>query len=252
MKSHWPSEVKTEWQVKLNEYPEILTKIISDFTPKSTKNHKLIRIAGISGSGKTTQILPAVESYCEKNEIKPILVAARRFVKYHPYYHEIKNYYSDENLRKLTDEFSTIMLFLTLSKLIDYGYDIILDVTLLDPEMEAILLKMVKEKEYKMLILMIATSPEVTEKFLSGRAWRHTKETEREFINATFKALEFYASNSPEERIILWSVYDEPPIYDGSIKNSLKIFNDYSSRKELPKNDDEARKKAKISYLLNL
>jgi len=249
MKSHWPSEVKPEWQVGLAEYPAILKKVVDDLTLAATKNRHLIRIAGLSGSGKTTQILPGVEAYCEKNNYSPILMAARRFVEYHPHYQEIKEYYGDENVRKMTDEFATIMLFLTLSELIAGGYDIVLDVTLLDPEMEAILLKLVKENEYKFSLLMIAVSPTVTEQYLSGRAWRHSRETELEFIRATSKALEFYAENSPESRIIIWSVYDKPPVYDGPVKDCLKIFADYSSREELPKKDDDERREAKIKYL---
>ena len=249
MKAHWPSNVKPEQQVGLTEYPAILKKVIEDFTLAATKNHRLIRIAGVSGSGKTTQILPAVEAYCKKNNYEPILMAARRFVEYHPHYQEIKDYYGDEILRKMTDEFATIMLFLTLSELIKDGYDIVLDVTLLDPEMEAILLKLLKVGNYEMLILMIAVSPTVTEKFLSGRAWRHSKETELEFIRATSKALKFYVENAPDIRIVLWSVYDKPPVYDGPIKDCLDIFEDYSSREDLPKNDDDARRDAKIAYL---
>lgn len=249
MKSHWPSEVKPEWQVSLSEYPAILKKVLADFTLSATKNHRLIRIAGISGSGKTTQILPAVTAYCEKNSFEPILIAARRFVEYHPHYQEIKDYYGDENLRKMTDEFATIMLFFTLSELIKAGYDVLLDVTLLDPEIEGILLKLLKAGNYEMLILMIAVSPTVTEKYLEGRAWRHTKETELEFIRATSRALDFYAKSSPDIRIILWSVYDKPPIYDGPIKDCVEIFTDYSNRTTLPKKDDDARRDAKIAYL---
>ncbi|MBR5939281.1 zeta toxin family protein, partial [Candidatus Saccharibacteria bacterium] len=228
---------------------EILKKLLDDFTPAATKNRKLIRIAGISGSGKTTQILPAVEAYCEKNDYKPILIAARRFVKYHPYCEEIKNFYGEENLRKNTDEFSTIMMFMTLVDLFKNGYDIILDVTLLDPEVEGLLLDMLLAMEYEAMFLMIATSPTVTANFLKDRAWRHTKETEEEFIRATEKALKFYAENAPDFRIILWSVYDKDPIYDGPIKNSLDIFADYSKREELPAADDDARREAKIEYL---
>lgn len=252
MKAHWPSDVKPEWQVGLTEYPTILEKVVKEFTLAATKNHHLIRIAGVSGSGKTTQILPAVEAYCEKNNYEPILMAARRFVEYHPHYQEIKDFYGDENLRKMTDEFATIMLFLTLSELIKGGYDIVLDVTLLDPEMEGILLKMLKAGKYQMTILMIAVSPVVTEKFLQGRAWRHSKATEEEFIRATSHALKFYADNAPDTHIIIWSVYDKPPVYDGPIKDSLEIFADYSSRTALPAKDDDARRDAKIEYLRNL
>lgn len=252
MKSHWPSKVKPEWQVSMGKYPAILKQAVADLTLAATKNHHLIRIAGVSGSGKTTQILPAVEAYCNENGFEPILMAARRFVEYHPHYQEIKDFYGEENLRKNTDEFATIMLFLTLSELIKGGYDIVLDVTLLAPEIEAILLDLTKAGNYEMLILMIAVSPTVTEHFLEGRAWRHTKATEQEFIRATSEALEFYATHSPDTHIILWSVYDKPPIYDGPIKDCLDIFSDYSSRDKLPAKDDDARRDAKIHYLTHL
>lgn len=249
MQAHWPSRVKPEWQVELEEYPPILNKVFADFTSKATKNHQFIRIAGLSGSGKTTQILPAVEAYCNKRKLTPVLVAARLFVEYHPHYQAIKDHYGDENLRKMTDEFSTIMMFMTLKVITSVGYDIILDVTLLDPEVESILLQMLKKGNYDSLLLMIAASPVVTEHFLEGRAWRHTKETEEEFIRATSKALQFYATHAPDLRIILWSVYDQLPIYDGPVKGSLDIFTDYSSREDLPTSDDAARRFAKINYL---
>ena len=249
MKAHWPSHVKPEWQVKLEEYPAILKKVIADFTLSATKNYKIIRITGPSGSGKTTQILPAAEAYCGEHHINPILIAARRFVEYHPHYNEIKSHYGEENIRKLTDEFSTIMLFLTISELIQNGYDIILDVSLLDPAIEAILLKLIQTNHYEPLILMIAASPTVTEYFLQNRAWRHTKATEQEFTRATSLALNFYADHAPDFRIVIWSVYDLDPVYDGPVSDCLGIFNDYSTREDLPKSDDDARRAAKITYL---
>lgn len=252
MKSHWPSDVKEEWQVKLEEYPEILKKIIADFTLDKTKDRNLIRIAGLSGSGKTSQILPAVEKYCEVKKIEPVLVAARRFVEYHPHYIEIEKYYGEEKLRQKTDEFSTIMMFLSLDVLTKMGYDIILDVTLLDPEIEKILLRMLLNGNYRTLLLMIATSPTVTEHFLGGRSWRHSKKTEEEFIRATFKALDFYAKNFPELKTIFWSVYDLKPIFDGPIKNGLEIFERYSQKTDLPPKNDEERRQAKIDFMLTL
>ena len=252
MSAHWPSEVKPEWKVSPEEYPKILAEIIKSFTKDKTKKKNLIRIAGLSGSGKTSQILPAVEKYCEVNAINPVLVAARRFVEYHPHCAEIREEYGEEKLRQKTDEFSTIMMFLTLNELTKYGYDIILDVTLLDPEIEKILLMMLGKGNYHYLLLMIATSPEVTDHFLKGRSWRHTKETEAEFIRATKKAMEFYATNAGNLHTILWSVYDLEPIYNGPIRDSLDIFNEYSSRTDLPPTNDDARREAKIQFLSTL
>lgn len=249
MSSHWPSDVKPEWKVGAAEYPQILEKIVRSFTKDKTKKKNLIRIAGLSGSGKTSQILPAVEKYCEVNAINPVLIAARRFVEYHPHCEEIRKAYGEENLRQKTDEFSTIMMFLTLNELTKYGYDIVLDVTLLDPKIEKILLAMLGRGNYHCLLLMIATSPEVTEHFLGGRSWRHTKETEQEFIRATKEAMKFYATNAGSLHTILWSVYDLEPIYNGPVKDSLEIFNQYSNRTDLPPANDDARREAKIQFL---
>ncbi|MBR3230923.1 zeta toxin family protein [Candidatus Saccharibacteria bacterium] len=249
LKAQVPSMVKPEWQVKETEYPQILAKVLQDFTQDATRTRHLTRIAGISGSGKTTQILPAALAYAEKNHQSPILVAARRFVEYHPHLKEIQDYYGVEDLRQNTDDFTTTLMFLTLTELIKNGYDIILDIALADPEIEGILLQLLTAAKYQYLLLMIAVSPAVTETFLKGRAWRHTKTAEKELIRATSQALQFYASAAPDLRIILWSVYDHPPIYDGPIQNCLEIFADYSARETLPASDDDARRDAKIQYL---
>ena len=250
MKSHWPSQVKDEWQVKIEDYPAIVKKVIALWTKDASTSHELVRIAGPSGSGKTTQLLPAVESYFKAHGKQPILVAARRFVKFHPFVKEIEATYGTENLRKMTDEFSTIMMFLTLSALIQQGYDIILDVTLLDPKIEGALMQMLTKKDYQTWLTMVAVSPEITEKFLGARAWRHTKATEEEFIRATSAALNFYHDAFPETRIILWNVWDLEPIYDGKIKDALEIFDKYSHITEFtPITTEKALKDAKIAYL---
>lgn len=247
MKEHWPSTVKEEWQVNLDEYPKILKKVLADFTEDKSRGGYFIRIAGLSGSGKTTQLLPAAEAYFEKKHLKPVLVAARRFVEYHPHYQEIMDFYGEAELRKMTDEFSTIMMFLTLNALTKDNYDIILDVTLLDPEIEKILIGMINK--YEAMMLMIAVAPEVAERHLGERDWRHSRETELEFIRATDFALEFYAKAKPKMRIVLWNVFDAQPIYDGSIENVLETFRKYSALVDIPDHDESLLRESKIRYL---
>lgn len=250
MKAHWPSQVKDEWQVKIEDYPAIVKKVIALWTKDASTGHELVRIAGPSGSGKTTQLLPAVESYFKAHDKQPILVAARRFVEFHPFVKEIEATYGTENLRKMTDEFSTIMMFLTLSVLIQQGYDIILDVTLLDPKIEGALMQMLTKKDYQTWLTMVAVSSEITEKFLDTRAWRHTKATEEEFIRATTAAFQFYHDNFPDTRIVLWNVWDKEPIYDGKIKDAIAVFKEYSNIAGFTaKHSEEELKNAKITYL---
>ncbi len=252
MKSHWPSKVKDEWQVGIDEYPAIAKKVFADFTVGKTAQRHFVRIAGLSGSGKTTQLLPAAEAYFEARDLRPVLVAARRFVEYHPHYQEILDFYGEENLRKMTDEFSTIMMFMILVLTFSAGYDIILDVTLLDPSMERVLMGFLRENKYDAILLMIAASPEVTEKHLGGRSWRHTKETELEFIRATKIAMDFYAQEMGQMRVVLWNVYDPAPIYDGTAKNAVATFEKFSEITEIPDHDEDVLREAKISYLRNL
>lgn len=250
MKSHWPSDIKDEWQVKLEEYPEILKKVLAKWTVNASKTNELVRIAGQSGSGKTTQLLPAVEAYFKNSNKNPILVAARRFVEFHPNMEEIKNEYGEENLRKKTDEFSTIMMFLTLNSLTSQGYDIILDVTLLDPKIEAVLIGMLMKNNYNFWLTMVAVSPKITEQFLGARAWRHTKETEQEFIRATNLALNFYKQTAPDMRVVIWNVWDTTPIYDGKIENSLETYEKYVKIDDFEqKFTENDLREAKIRYL---
>lgn len=250
MKAHWPSGVKKEWQVGIDEYPAILKRVMMDFTRGKSQQKYFVRIAGLSGSGKTTQLLPAAGAYFEERGLSPVLVAARKFVEYHPYYQEILDYYGEAELRKMTDEFSTIMMFMTLNALTEAGYDIILDVTLLDPEIERILLGMISK--YEAMMLMVAVAPEVAERQLGRRNWRHSRETELEFVRATGLALEFYAASWPEMRVVMWDVFDTQPIYDGAIKNATAIFNKYSSLTDIPEHDESMLREAKIRYLTSI
>lgn len=252
MQSHWPSQVKPEWQVKITEYPLIAKQVLQDFTKDKTKNRHFLRIAGISGSGKTTQLLPAAEAYFGAQNLSPVLVAARRFVEYHPHHQQILEHYGSKDLRKMTDEFSTIMMFIVISELIRQGYDITLDVTLLDPAMEEILLSMLEKGNYKTLLLMIAVHPEIAESHLQSRNWRHTKETEQEFVRATKKALDFYAKNHPNLRIILWNTFSEPPIYDGPVESGAQVFAETSTITDIPPHSEDSLRQAKIDYLVKL
>lgn len=252
IQAHWPSQLRPEWQVKLTEYPQIAKRVVGEFVKNVTFSRRLLRVTGPSGSGKTTQILPAAEAYAKQKGLRPVLVAARQFVKYHPHYQEIVAHYGKENLRKMTDDFVTVMMFLTLAALVDLGADIILDVALLDPSIERILMEMLTAQKYVAVILMTVISPVVAGKFLGMRDWRHDKGLEEEFLRATEKALDFYSSAYGEMRMIMWSVYDRLPVYDGPVRGAKKVFERYVTRTELPTDDEAACRAAKVDYLTSM
>ena len=252
MRTHWPSEVKPEWQVTDAMYPEILEKIIKDFTVNATKSKQFFRICGQSGSGKTSQLLPAASAFFASRSERPILIAARLFVAYHPYSEQIKTAYGAEHLRTKTNEVSTILMFLTLRALISKGYDIILDVTLLDPLVEAALMQMLTEQNYQTRLAMVAVSKEISDAFIGKRKRKVAKSTAAEFWRATRHALDFYAQNHPEMPVIIWNAWDPAPVYDGRIGHpeAIKTIEKFWAITKLPQTPDtDALREAKIAYL---
>lgn len=261
MRTHWPSEVKPEWRITDQMYPTILQKILKDFTSNATKSHQFFRIAGQSGSGKTSQLLPAVEAFFRSRNEQPVLVAARLLAPYHPFAAEIEAAYGTENFRKKTDEVSTILMFLTLKSLIAEGYDIILDVTLLDPIVESALVQMLKAQKYELRLTMVALSKEISDKFISdrpiNRATRNNNlHTIAEFWRVMHLALDFYAKNCPKMPATIWSAWDKQPIYDGPIgdKKAIQTIKKYQQIINLPPEtptEDDLRQ-AKITHFLNI
>lgn len=253
MRTHWPSEVKPEWRISDEMYPKILEKILADFTKNATTTKHFFRICGQSGSGKTSQLLPAVNAYFANRQERPILVAARLLAPYHPFADQIKAEYGTENFRKKTDEVSTILMFLTLRALIAKGYDIILDVTLLDPLVESTLMQMLEAKKYTTRLTMVAIAKEISDQFIGKRKNRRVaKSTANEFWRVIRLALDYYAKNHPKMPATIWNAWDLSPIYDGPIGNTkaLQTIEKYWSITTLPTTPDEAKlRQAKIAYL---
>ena len=249
VEAHWPSAVKEEWRVRPEEYAGIVKKIVAEITKDCSREREMVRVTGMSGSGKTTQLVPAAEAFLEKRGIKPVLIAARVFVPYHPHCSEIVREYGKENLRKMTDDFATVMMFFVMRAVMKMGCDMIVDLALVNPEMEGMLIKMLEEEKYKSMMLMMVASPEVAEENLKGREWRHTEETEKEFARGMGEALELYAKMKPEMRVVMWNTYNEEPIYDGEMAGALVPFRECMAEAKDVRNDLEKLKQAKIKYL---
>ena len=261
-KEHWHSDiVPDKWQIQDSDYQKILPKVLSDFTLGKSKQKIFYRIAGLSGSGKSTQLLPAVTAKFESLKLDPVLTAARIFVPYHPYAAEIEQEFGSENLRENTNEFSTIMLFLTVMALIKQGYAIILDVSFFNPLFEQALMATLAKHGYEAHIELMAVSKEITEGFIQKRASstthtekkrkvnRHTTEV---FYKCTLDSLDYYNKNYPDTHINLWSAWDLEPVYSGLMNSSAMkdTYLEYNSIKKLPHLTDEVTLlAAKIAYL---
>lgn len=262
MRANWPSEVKEEWRVTDEMYPKMVEEIVRDWTKDATRKKNFFRIAGQSGSGKTTQLLPATRAWFLKRKLQPVLVAARKFVGYHPFVREIEQEYGVENLRKKTDEVSTILMFLTLKELTARGYDIVLDVTLLDPLVEKTLMGMLEASNYESRMSFVAVSRKISDGFIQKRKDKGhrssekgrvvAKKTAEEFWRATSEALRFYIEKYPEMRILIWNAWDKTPVFDGlSGDEGLSgIIEKYWGIDKVPVDvDEDELREAKIEYM---
>ena len=106
-----------------------------------------------------------------------------------------------------------------------------------------------EENNYKKIMLMIVASPRTTEIFLKKRSWRHTEKTEQEFLRATEKALDFYGTRQPKMRVVMWSVYNKKPVFDGEVKDVMSIYQKYVFKMGRLKYSEDELVEAKIKYL---
>lgn len=218
------SGTSEKWRVELEEYPLILKRILADWMAGATKGKRFVRVTGQSGSGKTTQLVPAVEAWYEKMGAKPILVTASKVAEYHPHRKEIVQECGEEGLRQETDGFAAAMMFLVLRALLAEGYDIILDLALVEPKLEQILIGWLKENSYNFWMTMMAVPPKLSQKWLERRSWRHSEVTEERFLAATGGALGLYVEICPEMRMVMWSAWGTEPIYDGNMGEAMEVW----------------------------
>lgn len=242
-----------------NDIFDIAVNNYSKFVDNNTKNHKLIRVAGQSGSGKTSQLLPCAEKYFEKKDIKPISFAVRNFAYLHPNYNTIIERFGISQMREKTNLFALKCLLVTLILAVNDGYDILFEVTMLTPSFEEFINIYLDNNKYDKLFLVLSVNKDISNYFIDKRKNTRGKEAGRIvyksstdfFYDALDDSMKYYVENYQKERVIIWDAYSLLPIYDGIFKNALKPFED--ARKNISNNfsNEELMKSAKIDYLLN-
>lgn len=229
-------------------------------TQGKTKNHKIIRLAGQSGSGKTTQLLPTANAYCKKHGICPIRFAVRDFAPLHPNYNELLQEFGKEQIREKTNGFALRCLLISLILAIDEGYDILFEVTLLSRPFEDFIFLHLYKNNYSCLFLVLAVNKEISDYFIHERSLHSVIEAKRVvykassdyFEKALCDEISYFAQAHKNERVIIWSAYDFLPVFDGKFADAEKVF--FETKKITShkfQNEDELRD-AKIKYILNL
>lgn len=205
----WKCDIEI-WEIK-----NLAQKVFNKLKSGATKNKHYLRIFGISGCGKTSQLLPCVLSVCEKENIKPIHLAVRLFAKFHPKYKEFKKTCAKNLMREKTNGFAVRLLCFVFCLCVQKGFDIVLETTLLG-KLESEFLKNLNNFGYKRNYFAISISKKTSIKSTKNR--QENRIVKKSSINKFCKLEKVgFAVLSKHESspIALWSFFDKKPIFCG-------------------------------------
>ena len=181
--------------------------------PKASKF--CIRLVGQSGSGKTSQLLPAVKAALEAQSQKFVSLAVRDFVPYHPNLSAIREHYGEGLVREKTNAFALTLLTLVLVRCIREHLPILFEVTLLSPEYERFVHRCLSEEGYGCDYHCLAIAKETSDTWIEARCCEThrvvSKRSSDFFFQTLQPALESLQSVRMPNRVFIWDAYHTEP-----------------------------------------
>ena len=221
-------------------------EVFEKMSKNKTKAKILYRLCGQTGSGKTTQLLSSVEKAVYEQELNPVILGVRSCAEAHPKYEEFKRDFPAGELREKTNGFALKCMSYVLKLLIENGYMILLDITLLDPVFEEFVLSLLKENDYKVEYHILAVNKTISDNFIIKRL----KESGRVIYKASAdyfyeilpKGLKYISENDLINNCFVWNAFDLEPVYQGKISHCFDNFIAAQNEiKEFKYNEDELR-----------
>ena len=203
-------------------------KVFNNIIENKTKLKVLYRLCGQTGSGKTTQLLTAVQKNIDDLKLNPVVLGVRSCAEAHPKYEEFKNYFPSGELREKTNGFALKCMTYVLKLLIENGYMILLDITLLDPVFEEFVLNLLKNNEYEINYHILSVNKTISDEFIlkrlkdSGRVIY--KSSSDYFYEILPVGLKFICENDSKSNCFIWNAFDLNPVYFGKISNCYDTF----------------------------
>ena len=217
-----------------------LDRIIESFQKdlKPDSNPFLVRVAGQSGSGKSSQLVPALEEALkDKSYIK---INVGKFAPFHPNFQKWQKE-SPDQMRENTNGFALRSLVLFYKYCIENHINIILDMTLLEPEIDLFLMHLAKENGYKVQMHVSCVPKKVSDYFIRARqiqTGRFVRPSSSlyffEALAPCLKALTHSGLFNRDDTLVLWSHFKTNPIQKTHLNNGavLRILNTYQMKKE--------------------
>ena len=233
-----------------------LSDMITTFSQelKSTDSPFFIRLAGQSGSGKSSQLLPAVKSAYQGKPYTQINVG--KFAQFHPQY-EFYQHNTPDEMREKTNGFALRSLFFFTRYCLLNRINIIMDMTLLEPEIDLYLTALAQKNNYRMQTHILCVPKKVSDHFIrlrQNRTGRKVRTTSSHyFFNALPVSLKGLTSSgifNKADQLFLWSHYHTHPVYQTNMNNpwAVRVLEHYRSRNNLKIKDPKKLLKAKTKW----
>ncbi|MBR2141211.1 MAG: zeta toxin family protein [Rickettsiales bacterium] len=199
----------------------------------------LIKLGAQSGSGKTTQLLPAITTALNKNNIDYVHLAVRLFVKNHPHYRELLEKYGESLIREKTNAFALFCCFGVMEKLIKNKFNIFWEITLLAPDFEEYIIRLAKKYNYKILFNIISIPLEISNTWIKDRSLNSNYEKNRVVLDNTAnffynilgeaikRILMLKDIFDDGDYMVMWNVFEKKPILisNNFNENIIELFN---------------------------
>ncbi len=193
---------------------KIYKKLIKQYLP-SLYTPIFIRIIGQSGSGKSTQILPAVTSANPST----LVLSVGMFVNY---------YTGEDKSREITNGFCLRILTSLLYKLLPHKINIILDMTLLSKKYENDLVRCLQQNNYDLFVMALSVPKKQSNIFIKKRETetkrKVNKSSARYFYDKLLPSFKLLSRKMPNAKCIIWSAYDKEPLFNNQIAFAVPIF----------------------------
>ena len=210
-------------------------KIVEAFQKDIVSEEKpfLIRVSGQSGSGKSSQLAPAIQDVFKKVPYLKINVGA--FAPFHPKYQEWQKNDPD-HMRENTNGFALRALVSFYKHCILNRVNLIFDMTLLEPEVDLYLMTLAKKMGYRIQMHVLCVPRKVSDYFIMHRqqlTGRFVKPTSSNYfftaLAPCLKALTRSGIFNKNDGLILWSHFLTNPIQvtnlnNGAVLRKLNLF----------------------------
>lgn len=217
-----------------------------------TQSRHFFRLAGQSGTGKTSQLFKSHVAVFEKRKISPMHIAVRNFAKFHPQHASLVAF---PDYREKTNGFALKVLICVLDLALEEGYDVVLEIALLDKRFERYTAKKLSHQNYSCYYHILCVNKLFSDIFILKREQQTARATfsssSNYFYKAMQKSLKFLSKNANFD-CFLWSIHNLQPIYRGKISGCYTPF--LVAQKEIfpPPCSERDLLNAKISFLEEL